>query len=359
VGRAYGEALLLGKERTDPLRGAPIEDAAPRWHTFCEQILDRSSEDADDAPPVDLTFHVPEVRGRELDDIRRQGDDTRFANLCFRLVERLTREDELPLIGSIAGGRKTMSAHLMTAFSVYARPDADRLTHVLVSDPTLEGDSSFFYPERGHPKFGQLLDLVDIRVPRLRSVLEADLIDGLPDDRRDLEGILDALEPHINSARTVTTVRLELRDHDARLVFEGSDGPLDTCPLTTKQAATLLVFADRRAASEGPVPSTVFVDDEEVEAGRNKVRWLCSEEPLKPWTSTDDVSKDISKLKSALSPVPVAQRLLRIEGLSNQPRQYDWPGDSPPLEVAARHAPDDWPFEHLSPPERVGDASAS
>jgi len=356
VGRAYGRAQLLGEPQADPARGTAIQGVEARWPTFCEEILGRSPENGE--APVNLSFQVPEAGAEGLDDIHQRGDDTRFANLCYELVERLTREDQFPLIGSIAGGRKTMSAHLMTAFSVYGRPD-DRLTHVLLSDPSLEGDLSFFYPEPGSPRYARLLNLVDVRFPRLHTLLEKDLIDGLPGDRQDLEGILDALDPHIASARPVETVTLQLRDGEARLVFEGTGEQLGTCTLTPKQAATLLVFADRRAARGGSVPSTdLTYEDPDAPLGKQReaVRFLCSsgeEEALSPWTDTGSVSKDISDLNDTLRTVPVASRLLCIEGLSRSPRRYDWPGESPPLEVATRYPGEDWPFEHLPALKRL------
>jgi len=347
LGRAYGEALLLGLDRTDPSDGTAIGDGEARWGPFCEEVLGR------EPGSVDLHFHVPKVGGSELPDIRQRGDDTRYGNLCFRLVEEYTREDQLPLIGSIAGGRKTMSAHLMNAFIVYARPD-DYLTHILLTDPSLEHDPSFFYPETGSPRYSQLLDLVEIEFPRMRTLLESDLIEDSPDGRRDLEEFLDALEPRVNSARDVSAVRLELLDREGRLVFEGKNDELGQCTLTPKQVATLLAFAEARAAAGGPVPNTSLVGNDHLETGRDAVRWLFSqEESFAPWSQTEDVSKAISDLKDALQTVPVAERLLKIEGVSSQPRRYDWPGDRPPLEVAARHSGEEWPFEHVPAPESL------
>ena len=344
VGHAFGRALLLGESCTDPNRGVPIEGAEERWSSFCDEILEGAQ--------VDLTFHVPTIQNREIQDIREAGDDTRFANLCYELVEQLTRKEALPLVGSIAGGRKTMSAHLMTAFSVYARPD-DRLTHVLLRDPELEHDRSFFYPRPGHPRFNHLLDLVDIRFPRVRPVIEADVIEGLDDNQRDLEAILDALEPHNTSRRSVSTVTLQLRDRSAHLLFAADDAPLATCDLTPKQASTLAVFAEHRAQHGESVPAPTFVDNETVEAQRNQVAFLCSVDGMAPWTSTNDVSKAINDLKGALTDVPLAARLLEVQGLSSQPRQYDWPETPPPLTVASRYADETWPFEALAPLQRM------
>ena len=357
VGRAYGEAQLLGEERDDPARGTPVPGTEARWPTFCEDVLGHEADESSGLP-VDLTFHVPEVGGRGLDDIRQKGDDTRFGSRTYELVEQLTREEALPLVGSIAGGRKTMSAHLMTAFSVYARPN-DRLTHILLADPSLEGDHSFFYPETGSPGYSRLLDLVDVRFPRLRTLLEANLIDSLPEDRRDLEGILDALEPHVTSARTVSSVTLELRDHKgkvghkARLVFTGPDGTLGTCPLTPKQASTLLAFAELRDYYDEPVPNTALIGRPAVEACRTAVQRLCAEEELNDWTGPNDVSKAVADLNDAVGAVPLAARLFQVEGTSRDPVLYDWPSETPPLQVAARHTGEDWPFRYVSSPRRL------
>jgi CRISPR-associated protein (TIGR02584 family) len=340
LGRAYGEAQLLGQSRKDPTTGEEIEGDKNRWLEFCEEVLGRPPKNG--KAPIELSFHVPEVNGQPLEDIRLRGDDTRYANLCYRLVEQYTQEGELPLIGSIAGGRKTMSAHLMEALGVYGRPD-DRLTHILLTDPSLEYDPSFFYPEEGSREYSQLLNLVDIPFLKLNAVLEEDLVE----DRQDFEGILDALDPHVTAAREVTNVRLDLKDREAELAFEGTNGPIAFCDLAPKQASTLLVFAEQRAENQGPVPVSDFVDRKRVEDQRNAVQSLCAKGELQEWQDTDEVSKAKTDLNSALGEVPLATRLLQIEGLSSEPRRYDWPGEAPPLRVVSRHAGEDWPFEHL------------
>jgi CRISPR-associated protein (TIGR02584 family) len=344
VGRVFGEALLQGKERTDPIRGDRIENARDRWTPFCDEVLGRD--------PVDLHFHVPEVQDQALEDIRRCGDDTRFSSICYTLVEELTREDELPLVGSIAGGRKTMSAHMMTAFSVYARSD-DRLTHVLLTDPDLEYDADFFYPESGSPGYGQLLDLVDVRFPRLRPVLQSGLLDELPEARADLSAILDALEPYNVSPRAVRQIDLELRDHGARLVFLGDEDELAICELTPKQASTLAVFIELRAQSDGPVPALHFIDNDTVEKQRAAVASLCTKNSFTEWTSTDDVSKAFSDVNRALRSVVLAERLIQIEGLSTEPREYDWPEPPPSLTARSARPNELWPFSEELPLKRL------
>src|SRR5690554_4447561 len=164
AGEAYLRARRLGDLQYDPISGTLIEDATNRWAPFCQEVLGMTEV-------VPLNIHVPKSHGLPLEDVQTLGDDAAFADLCYGLVERLTREDMPPVVGSIAGGRKTMSAHLMTAFSVFARP-ADRLAHVLVSPDPLPGPlrNTFYYPTEETAGLVRIRR-VDIEFPRLRGVL--------------------------------------------------------------------------------------------------------------------------------------------------------------------------------------------
>lgn len=351
-GRAFGEAKLLGKEREDPLFGGTVSSVEPRWLEFCDEVLGLEA-DEDGVPPVDLTFHVPEANGRSLDDIRQKGEDTRFANLCYRLVERLTREeDALQLIGSIAGGRKTMSAHLMTAFSIYGRRN-DRLTHVLLSDPDLENEDSFFYPEVGSSGYSRLLDLVDIQFPKLHGLLKES---DLPDDGRDPEAVLDASEPR-KSVLDVARIRLELTHGGSRLLIEGDEEKLASCSLTPKDASTLAVFADARGANGAPVPTTALIGSPPVEEKRAAILKLCGRDPdnYKKWSDMTTLSQSVMDgLNPTLKGTRLAYEWLEIQGLQRQPRLYDWPRtEEPPLEIATGHSGEDWPFDYLPEPSSL------
>jgi CRISPR-associated protein (TIGR02584 family) len=350
VGAAHVRALLLGEEARSPVEGTLIEPAENRWSRFCKDVLGRGG-------PVEIALHVPESGpDAPVDDIRQRGDDTLFANQCYRLVEQLTRPEALPLVGSVAGGRKTMSAHLMTAFSVYARPD-DLLTHVLLGDPEFERDPSFFYPKPGSPAYGQLLDLVRVRFPRLRPLLDADLLEDLPDDRRDLESILDALSPHLARYRTPGRISLSLTTDDPpRLSFTSGEEVLDTCTLAPNEAATFAVLADRLWDGEA-VPATALCDDDLVQTQRTVIRRLCTaavDPSPKPWTTPAQVSKAVSALRQSLVAAPIAERHILIEGVSTDPTRYQWPASEHVREafaVDSKHLPDNWPFDHLPAPE--------
>lgn len=353
-GQAIGEAKLLGKERQDPGFGGAVSSPKPRWLEFCDEVLGLEA-DEDGDPPVDLTFHVPKENGRGLDDITQKGEDTLCAELCYRLVERLTREeDAFQLIGSIAGGRKTMSAHLMTAFSMYGRRN-DRLTHVLLDDSDLENRDSFFYPDVGSSRYGTMLDLVDIEFPKLHDLVEGGSGD-LPENSRDPEAVLAASAPR-NSALDVTKIRLELRDGGSRLLIKGKEEKLASLSLTPKDASTLAVFADARGAHGKPVPTTALVGKPTVEEKRAAILKLCGREPdkYKAWSDTTTLSQSVmDSLNPTLKETRLAFQWLEIQGKRSQPRLYDWPRtEEPPLEIATRHTGEDWPFDYLPEPSSL------
>ncbi len=88
--------------------------------------------------------------GREIEDILDAEDNEDVMRACLELTFNLSRDNDTRLIFSIAGGRKTMSACLMVAASMYARPH-DRICHVLVT-PEFENHPDFFYiPEISAP----------------------------------------------------------------------------------------------------------------------------------------------------------------------------------------------------------------
>jgi len=81
-----------------------------------------------------------------LEDIRTVEDNRHLAEQLLGIIQRLTDDPNTILHGSIAGGRKTMSAYMLLAFTLYGR-EQDRLYHVLVPEP-FEHNPQFFFPPR-------------------------------------------------------------------------------------------------------------------------------------------------------------------------------------------------------------------
>lgn len=104
------------------------------------------------------TLHVlRDERENLIDDITGEEENAILLKMCLTLAHRFTGKPENTVFFSIAGGRKTMSACLMVAAQMYARPQ-DRIYHVLVA-PEFEGHKDFFYP----PIKPVMLELHDAR----------------------------------------------------------------------------------------------------------------------------------------------------------------------------------------------------
>jgi CRISPR-associated protein Csx14 len=108
------------------------------------------------------TIHLlRDDKGNPLDDIVGAEENEILLKMCLTLAHRFTKKPENTVFFSIAGGRKTMSACLMVAAQMYARP-SDRIYHVLVS-PEFENHKEFYYP----PVKPILLELRDAQGQKL------------------------------------------------------------------------------------------------------------------------------------------------------------------------------------------------
>ena len=91
---------------------------------------------------------VFEAKGKNLDDIRTSEENRLARDQIFRRVEKWTRNPNVALHCSLAGGRKSMGFLLGAAIHFFGRPQ-DQLYHVLVSMPEIErSDASYYYPPK-------------------------------------------------------------------------------------------------------------------------------------------------------------------------------------------------------------------
>lgn len=82
-----------------------------------------------------FTMFDPKLkRTRELPDIASEEQNMAAADFIMETVRGLVMDDDVRLVASVAGGRKTMSALLFAVMSLLAKED-DLLTHVLINDP--------------------------------------------------------------------------------------------------------------------------------------------------------------------------------------------------------------------------------
>ncbi|EJI84593.1 hypothetical protein AEST_25260 [Alishewanella aestuarii B11] len=87
---------------------------------------------------------IPDANGREVADARTLEDQEALADFIVKEVAEHTKNTNIRIHASIAGGRKTMTFFLGYAMSIFGR-EFDRLSHVLVSEQ-FESNPQFYYP---------------------------------------------------------------------------------------------------------------------------------------------------------------------------------------------------------------------
>lgn len=190
----------------------------------------------------------PSPPAEDLEDIRTIADNAALAQQLFGFIKQLTADPETALHCSIAGGRKTMSAYMALALTIYGRPQ-DRLSHVLVP-PKFENSSKFFFPPRrprliavmyqGQPTLAHTKDarveLAEVPFVRLREWLG----EGFDALDRSVEEIIQTAQHELGRTRPpVERLILDLPHRQARF----GDTSL---PLRGVQLALYAYFVTRK-----------------------------------------------------------------------------------------------------------------
>jgi CRISPR-associated protein (TIGR02584 family) len=212
---------------------------------------------------------LTDATGAELADVRSSADNAAAADQIMRFVAEHTCDGLPPLHASIAGGRKTMGYLLAAAMMLYGRPQ-DRLSHVLIYPPELEG-TDFFYPPAGdaealayrQPSGRRVrarardirVERADLPFPRLRAVR----------DLRELPALtFSALVAQLQSDLDVLTAARVSVQPEQDLVVCGTRG----VRLSPARAAIYALLAERRRAGCGRPDcvgcATCFVSSEDV-----------------------------------------------------------------------------------------------
>ncbi len=82
-----------------------------------------------------------------LADVNSEHDTATMGDLILQIIARFVREDDTEIHVSLAGGRKTMSAHALLALTLLGRPQ-DGASHVLVSPLEFEDNPEFWHPDQ-------------------------------------------------------------------------------------------------------------------------------------------------------------------------------------------------------------------
>lgn len=193
------------------------------------------------------------ARSRELDDIRSVEDNEAVAEFFMEQIRTFTENDSVELIVSIAGGRKTTSALLLSVMTLLGRAQ-DQVNHILIDDAWVFQED-FFYPgcagqfvnrATGEPMFSADAELRLVEVPfvPLRYLF-----------KRDLERSAGSYLDLVNQLRTRT---INVND-DLLVQLDTAAGKLvvneRSISLSANEFLLHLFFARRAAGALPPVES--------------------------------------------------------------------------------------------------------
>lgn len=91
---------------------------------------------------------IPDASNNEADDLRSAEDNMRAADFMLGVLREFTENPDTVVYASIAGGRKTMSALMLSCMSLLGRED-DKVYHVLTTPEAMAFRPKFFFPIRG------------------------------------------------------------------------------------------------------------------------------------------------------------------------------------------------------------------
>jgi len=354
VGAAHVRARLLGKAAFDSVRNEELTPAT-YWQALCRALGEEI---------LPLHVHVPEDADLPLTDVQGKRDDQAFADALYALTAQLTQPGHPPLLGSLAGGRKTMSAHLMTAFSLCARPQ-DRLLHVLVQPRSLERKTNFFFPNADFPD--ARIRRIDVPFPRVRSMLPHDRLPANQDPAT-LRAWLETIAPYDRARQPPAHLTLHFVSNGLELTLQGPDGPLGHRRLTPMTAATFVALANAIHAGGGRAQQAQLLPaslkDKRTHPVYQQRQWVaghCNDlrENIATWTAHGDISKAITRLHKQLH-LPALQRYLSVDIVLQDDgnHQYTFAETLNVLWHWTTRAPlsSPWPFTHVPEPEHRSEA---
>lgn len=191
---------------------------------------------------------ISDEEGNVLDDAKAETDQVVMADFITRKVEELTRNDDVAIHASIAGGRKTMAFYMGYAVSLYGR-EQDVLSHVFVDDD-FEFVSEFYYPTpydkyivgRDKQKVVNTKDakvtLAEIPFVRMRSQVD--------------ESIYNQMQSH-SFSKTVSALN-SAHSSEIKVKISTKDKTLDVAgvpvKLTAKALAIYLFFVKKAMRTE-------------------------------------------------------------------------------------------------------------
>ncbi len=105
----------------------------------------------------------------DLSDISTGAENSAAADFILRVLREYTEDPNTEMVVSIAGGRKTMSALMLSCMTLLGR-EQDRVCHVLANDDYIFANKGFLFPRTKTEEKEAQIQLSDIPFVRIRGL---------------------------------------------------------------------------------------------------------------------------------------------------------------------------------------------
>ena len=142
--------VLSARNSVDKLRHDLLEGSDPVWAKLRAALTKDKIKVDRKLVFGPMSIHViPDANKKEMWDLRSAEDNLLAADFMMQEIRKYSESPDVEIIASIAGGRKTMSALLLSCMSLLGR-DEDKVVHVLLPEE-LEGGAEppFYFPQKG------------------------------------------------------------------------------------------------------------------------------------------------------------------------------------------------------------------
>jgi len=120
---------------------------------------------------ADDTIRVIGDGGQDFKDIATLEQNREAADFILRVIREHTENPKTEIVASIAGGRKTMSALMLSCMSLLGR-EQDRVCHILANDDFIFANQGFLFPKNKTEEKKAKIVLSDIPFIRVRGLYE-------------------------------------------------------------------------------------------------------------------------------------------------------------------------------------------
>lgn len=142
--------VLSARNSVDKMKRDLLEGSDPVWGRLLSAL--KKDKISIDGKLIfgSMSIHIiPDARKNEMWDLRSSEDNLLAADFMMQEIRKYSESPDSEIIASIAGGRKTMSALLLSCMTLLGREE-DKVVHVLLPEE-LEGGAEppFYFPQKG------------------------------------------------------------------------------------------------------------------------------------------------------------------------------------------------------------------